>query len=183
MGAPLFLIITGPPCSGKTTIGRRLAADLNLPYFSKDGIKERLWDGLGIDRQLWSPHLGIATYILLPYLAEVELSAGRSLIIEANFYPTTTAPLQHVLTTYPSTALQICCTAPDAILIERSRQRERSGSRHAVHAEPDIYESFDPAEMKRRNPPLDLDVPLIEVDMSMFDDAEYQRLLRMITGL
>jgi adenylate kinase family enzyme len=41
------MLDAGPPCSGKTTIGRELLADLSLPMLSKDMIKEILFDALG----------------------------------------------------------------------------------------------------------------------------------------
>ena len=42
-----LIIINGPPGSGKTHLGRFLARELWLPYFSKDGVKELLFDSLG----------------------------------------------------------------------------------------------------------------------------------------
>ncbi len=42
MASPLLIIVTGPPCSGKITLGRRLAQELQLPFLYKDGIKEPL---------------------------------------------------------------------------------------------------------------------------------------------
>ena len=43
---PLVLIISGPPCTGKTTLARRLATDLGLPLMCKDTIKEVLFERL-----------------------------------------------------------------------------------------------------------------------------------------
>jgi len=38
MPQPLLLIISGPPCAGKTTIGRWLAGELRLPRAVGDVI-------------------------------------------------------------------------------------------------------------------------------------------------
>jgi predicted kinase len=43
----LLIVITGLPGTGKTTLGRKLAEELALPFISKDDIKELLFDGLG----------------------------------------------------------------------------------------------------------------------------------------
>ena len=47
MTKSLLIIINGAPCTGKTTLGRKLAKQLRLPFLSKDGIKEVLFDTLG----------------------------------------------------------------------------------------------------------------------------------------
>jgi shikimate kinase len=42
-----LIIISGLPCTGKTTLGRKLAQDLSLPLICRDSIKESLFDSLG----------------------------------------------------------------------------------------------------------------------------------------
>jgi shikimate kinase len=44
MHIPLLVIITGPACTGKTSLGRRLAEESGLPCFYKDGYKEMMYD-------------------------------------------------------------------------------------------------------------------------------------------
>ena len=72
MPASLFIIVTGAPCTGKTSIALYLAEKFQLPVVYKDGIKERLFDRLGwkTDRQ-WSKLLSLASYDLLYYYKEV----------------------------------------------------------------------------------------------------------------
>ena len=41
------ILVAGPPASGKTTLARQLSTLMALPVFSKDHIKERLFDTLG----------------------------------------------------------------------------------------------------------------------------------------
>ena len=45
---PMLLVVTGLPCTGKTTLGKYLASQLKLPFIHKDGIKETLFDLLGL---------------------------------------------------------------------------------------------------------------------------------------
>ncbi|PKL39103.1 MAG: chorismate synthase [Spirochaetae bacterium HGW-Spirochaetae-1] len=42
-GECMKIVITGPKGSGKTTIGKRLAELLNIPFFETDGILEQIW--------------------------------------------------------------------------------------------------------------------------------------------
>ena len=42
-----FVLVGGWPASGKTTLARALAAELDLAYLSKDEVKEALMDRLG----------------------------------------------------------------------------------------------------------------------------------------
>src|SRR5687768_2133644 len=82
---PNAVIVTGLPCTGKTTLARRLSADLKLPLICKDDIKETLFDTLGWRDREWSRKLGAATMRLLYMWVEEELAAGRSFIVECNF--------------------------------------------------------------------------------------------------
>ena len=43
----LYVLVAGPPGSGKTTVSAPLAAELGLPLLAKDAIKEALMDALG----------------------------------------------------------------------------------------------------------------------------------------
>ncbi len=82
---PCLVLVNGLPCSGKTTLARQIAKELNLPLFEKDSIKERLFDTLGWSDLEWSRKLSRASKQVLFYIIAEELKAGRSLIVECNF--------------------------------------------------------------------------------------------------
>ena len=46
-GVKGFVLVGGWPGSGKTTLSRALASSLDVPYLSKDAVKESLMDALG----------------------------------------------------------------------------------------------------------------------------------------
>ncbi|WP_425432548.1 AAA family ATPase [Hydrococcus rivularis] len=43
----LLILISGLPCTGKTTLARKIAQKLQLPLVCRDDIKESLFDSLG----------------------------------------------------------------------------------------------------------------------------------------
>ncbi len=51
---PLWVIVTGPPAAGKTTLVRRIAQDLRIPLFEKDVFKDVLYQTLGFGDKDWS---------------------------------------------------------------------------------------------------------------------------------
>jgi predicted kinase len=133
---PLVIVISGLPCTGKTTLGKRIARDFGMPYFSKDGFKERLFDELGWSDRAWSKKLGLASYKLLFYALEAQLEVGRSCIVEANFYPEFhTQTLNDFKRHYEFEFFQIHCHAQPEVLLERFRARWASGTRHPGHAD------------------------------------------------
>ena len=62
---PLIIVVSGAPCTGKTTLGRRIAQEFRLPFLSKDAFKESLSDTLGRGDLEWSKKLGVASIMLL----------------------------------------------------------------------------------------------------------------------
>jgi thymidylate kinase len=64
-----YLVVSGLPGSGKTTLGRQLAAGLRLPLFDKDDILEALFDALGVGDADWRQRLSRASDVILQRLA------------------------------------------------------------------------------------------------------------------
>lgn len=55
-----YLILTGLPASGKSTLGRAVAAALGLPMLDKDDILEALFESLGVGDAEWRRRLSRA---------------------------------------------------------------------------------------------------------------------------
>ena len=83
---PLWLIVTGPPASGKTTLARRIAQDLRIPLFEKDVLKDTLYEAMDSGDKDWSRQIGMAAINLLFLTANRMLRVGSSLVTESSFY-------------------------------------------------------------------------------------------------
>jgi len=155
---PLVVVVTGPPAAGKTTIAREVAARLRLPLITKDTIKEALFDGLGTADLAWSQRLGEATYLAMLALAEESVAAGASLVLEANFIRGGEARLAAL----PARFVQVHCTAPLEVLVERYASRER----HPGHIDAERIDALRDAVETGRHEPLDLQGETIRIDTS-----------------
>ncbi|HEY7020438.1 MAG TPA: ATP-binding protein [Ktedonobacterales bacterium] len=179
--APPLVIVTGPPASGKTTLGRMLAKRLRMPFLYKDGIKETLFDTLDWSDREWSRKLGVATYALLFHLLEMELAAGRSLVVESNFDAERSGPSFLVLRErYGFHPVQVCCVADGAVLLERFRSRAATNERHPGHVETPNMAEFESILLRGRLDPLPLGGSVIEVDTTEFAQVDVEAITREV---
>jgi predicted kinase len=163
--APLVLIITGAPASGKSTLGPRLASALGLPYLSKDFFKESLFETLGVGDKAWSQRLGVASIQLLFRSAAALLQAGQSLAVESNFVVRLSSPeFQALANRFGCRFIQVVCTASGPILRERFERRVVSGERHPGHADAETLDEWRAALVDNRWEALDLPGPVFSVD-------------------
>lgn len=165
MDAPLLVVVTGMPSSGKTTIAESLAEHLNLPLVAKDDLKESLFETLGPGDVAWSGRLGDAAYDLMFGLARTMLSSRVSLIAEANFFRGQASRFRSLP---PHRLVQVHCSAPLAVLLERYAARERHPGHHddeKIRELPARYESG-------AHDPLDAPGEIIRVDTTEPVDVE-----------
>lgn len=140
---PVLVIITGLPCSGKTTLARRLASDLHLPLVTKDGIKEILFETVGWSDREWSRKLGAATYELMYHWIEILLAAGVSLAAESNFPPEIASErLTAIRQTHPFNPVIVECYTTADELRARWQRRAAHNTRHPGHRDADALEDF-----------------------------------------
>lgn len=173
-----LIIVSGPPASGKTTIARRIAETFQLPCVHKDAIKECLFDALGWKDRDWSRKLGLATYQILFYFLEVQLSAGKSTVVESNFRrEESTEPFRRLLAGNEFYPIQVMCWAAGETLIRRFRNRDVNGERHPGHVDVSTIDEVAAELLLGRYEPLDIEGDVIEVETTDFEAIEFDALL------
>ena len=159
MATPV-VVVQGPPAAGKTTVARELAALLHLPLIAKDTIKEALFDELGTGDLAWSARLGAATYLVLGALVEESAGTGASLVLEGNFVRG--SELEAQLAALPTRIVQVHCSAPLELLLERYASR----GRHPGHLDNERIDALREAVESRKHDPLELPGETIRIDTS-----------------
>ncbi len=177
----LLIVISGFSCTGKTTLGRQLSQELSLPFISRDDLKESLFDSLGWKDREWSKRLGIASYKLLYYFIESQLSVGRSLAVESNFKPEfDTDKFLQLKNQYKFEPIQIYCKTEPTILFQRFKSRFESGQRHPGHIDNLNYEEFQTDLIKGGSYILDIGGKVFEIDTTDFEKIDYKILFEEI---
>jgi len=160
LATPVVVVVQGPPAAGKTTVARELAALLHLPLIAKDTIKEALFDELGTGDLAWSARLGAATYLVLGALVEESAGTGASLVLEGNFVRG--SELEAQLAALPTRIVQVHCSAPLEVLLERYASR----GRHPGHLDNERIDALREAVESRKHDPLELPGETIRIDTS-----------------
>ncbi len=165
MKEPVVVIITGIPCTGKTTLGHRIASEFSFPLVTKDGIKEVLFDSLGWKDRNRSRKFSLTSFELILHVMDLLLRAGRSHIIEGNFtakeYADRLLALQR---RHPFKPFQILCVADDHVIRQRLEERAMLGLRHPGHLDRILLTELEPLISDEGKTSLDIGGVLMEVD-------------------
>ncbi len=121
----LFVIVSGPPASGKSTMAPAVARELSLPLIAKDTIKDALMSVLPVPDVEMSRQVGRgAVAAMLAVAAESPVGA----VIESNFYRSVAVD---ALRRLPGLVIEVFCRCGRTTAA--ARYSARAGTRHAGH--------------------------------------------------
>ena len=120
----VLVVMTGLPCSGKSSVARAVARSTPAAYLSVDPVHGAL-DAFGIDE--WDP-IGKAPYAVVRRLAEVQLKVGVSAVVDAvNPFESIRSDYRHLAADQNADCVVVSTTCSDAVLHQR-----RVATRHAA---------------------------------------------------
>ncbi len=177
---PILILVSGMPASGKSTLAEQLAAELRVPFFTKDGIKELLFDAEDVDMSSMdeetSERLGAQAMTVLYDIARRILDANGSLVLEANFRAQL-ARTQIEPFLSQAAVRQVACQLPMEQLVQRFEERQDGDERHPVHTGvDDVQQLVEDLEHKDYGPIPDL--PTLLVDTSDGFDPPLREIAR-----
>ena len=119
-----YVVVSGPPASGKTTLARALAPALGLPLIAKDTIKQALMTVLPVPDVPASRTIGRASVAALLAVAAEAPAAVLESVWHRSYAVADLGSL-------PGTLVEVFCRCDPAIAAERYARR--AGTRSAGH--------------------------------------------------
>lgn len=135
----ILILISGPPASGKTSFAEYLSNKMEVPLFSKDRIKEILFDTIGFNNRQEKNKLGIAATDIMIQNAKACLKVGKSVILESNFENATKEKVKSLLDEFHPKIVGIRFIADIDVLYDRFIERDKSKTRHRGHVVNTVY--------------------------------------------
>ena len=127
------ILVAGFPAVGKSTLAAALSQELRVPMFSKDSIKEQLYDSVGFRSRQEKLALGVGAMEILYNTAGQVLAAGQSVILENNFANDSRPGLLALLEKHPCPVVTLSLTGDPEVIYQRFLMRDLSPSRHRGH--------------------------------------------------
>lgn len=127
------ILVCGMPAAGKTTIAKKLSKSLGLPVFSKDEIKELLYDAVGFRSRAEKVALGVGAMDAMYYAAGQVMGAGGSVILENNFENASVQGLRALLDRWGAQPVTVMLTGDYETVYRRFLARDQSPQRHRGH--------------------------------------------------
>ena len=181
MNRTLLVVITGPPATGKTCLGKLLARKYFLPYFSKDIFKEMMFDRAGdIDWEA-SRFYSKTSIDTLNIITKELLSNQVSHIVEAIFKTESHTPyLQALKNEFAFDLVQVQLKCEGQVLTRRFKERATSGELHPGHQGLRFFEHLKHTLAKGEYEPFEIDSEIIYVDTTDLSKVDYDFLFKTI---
>lgn len=166
MALPDFIVISGAPGAGKTTLAAQLSQATGMPKFCKDSIKVALLDSLGFASVEEAQRLGAAS---IAVLLAVAAEAGGG-IVESAWLPDLA---RGEVGRLPGSIVEAHCACDPAVAERRYRARERHPGHFDQHRAVDSDLWIGP-----RGQPIGGSWPVVAIDTA--EPVDIEALVRLM---
>ena len=178
-----IIIITGELASGKTSYGKKISSILKIPFFSKDEIKEILYDSFNNNNLIYEDKrkIGANSYNVFYYIIEEQMKVGVPIIVESNFVKESIPIIKRLLKKYNYRPITIRFEGDLHILHRRFLKREYSNERHnglVANGAFDTFENFEKTAQKSKK--FKIDDNEILVDTTDFSKVDFDKIIEDI---
>ncbi len=172
----MIILVSGPSGVGKTTLAKNISNQINVPVLHKDHIKEILFDTLGSDDLETTKSFRAVSWRLFYAIAEELIAKDCSVILEGNYKASIDEKtIANFVDKYQVNIVQVLCTADIDVLVKRFFGRINN-ERHPGHNDTAVSETDLICGIKKEVLPMQIDIPLIELDMNDFSLVDYESL-------
>lgn len=189
------VMIGGIPAAGKSHMARVLSKALGLPLFSKDEIKELLYDTVGFRSRAEKVALGEGAMEAMYYAAGQVMARGGSVILENNFERASVPGVRRLLEQSGARPVTLLLTGDYETLYRRFLERDQSSRRHRGHVvntrypeppgervpyQPMGFQRFVEGFTARGMGDFDVGGPRMVVDMTDFAQVDYEKIAAQV---
>lgn len=178
-----IIIITGELAAGKTSYGKKISEVLKIPFFSKDGIKEVLFDSFNTANLDYESKrkIGASSYSVFYYIIEEQMKVGLPIIAESNFVKESEPIIKKLLDKYNYNNITIRFEGNLQVLHKRFLEREYSNERHlglVSNGVFDDFENFEKTSIKSKE--FKINDNEILVDTTDFSKVDFDKIIENI---
>ena len=166
-----LIIITGELASGKSTLAASLSEELQIPFLTKDSLKEIACDAIGYSSREENRKLSISAVNSMIYVFEQSAKVGQDMILEANFRSDEILRIKEVCDEYSYSVVLLSLTGDISLLYQRFL--DRLATRHRAHTSLNLDNSLERFasyiyEIRNEN----MIYPVNYIDMTNLDEDE-----------
>jgi len=178
-----LILINGTTSTGKSTLARKLAKDLNIIAYLRDDYKEQEFDAIGKSpsfKQLSTVDKESQKELYGAIKAAIE--QNESLIVESNFTREQGNKIRSIIRS-DTIVVEVFCFANGFRVLKRYVTRNKSGERHKGHRDYLWYpivaiEAFGFGKLRYR--PLSLSSNVLLVDTNRFASVNYDAIRKFV---
>lgn len=170
-----LILITGDLASGKSTLAASLSESLQIPFLTKDSLKEIACDAIDFTNREENRRLSVSAMNSMIYVFEQSAKVGQDMILEANFRSEEVLRIKQICDEYSYSVVLLALTGDINLLYQRFL--DRLPTRHKAHTSLNLnysLERFASYIEEIRNE--DMIYPVNYIDMSELDEDDVTEL-------